>query len=70
MLSYRELMDQGPMTADYYLGEAVKRIDAQFGEGYAKKNPALVAEFMKVSALDVRMFLEEQRAERGSMFNS
>ena len=47
------LMDQAPDTAQTYLVKAIRYIDRQFGDGYAKKNPALVGEFMRVSAMDL-----------------
>lgn len=46
------LMRQAPATIALYLGEARKAIDAEFGEGYAKKNPDLLAAFVKASAQD------------------
>ena len=41
--SYHEAMDQASSTADLYLWKAIDMIDHQFGEGYAKKNPNLIA---------------------------
>lgn len=46
------LMRQASMTAQVYLKEAVECIDTEFGEGYAKDHPDLVAEFMHVSGQD------------------
>ena len=46
------LMHQASMTADSYLTEAVKRIDTQFGKGFAKKHPELVGSFIQTAALD------------------
>lgn len=46
------LMHQAPDTAALYLKRAVETIDAQYGSGYAQKNPALVADFIKVCAID------------------
>lgn len=40
------------MTVDVYLSEAVKRIDREFGEGYAAKNPALVGAFIQAASMD------------------
>ena len=34
--------------ADQYLSEAVSSIDARLGDGYARKNPSLVATMVKV----------------------
>lgn len=50
--SAEELLRQASMTAEVYLIEAVRCIDKQFGEGYAKKNPALIASFISTSATD------------------
>jgi Pyruvate/2-oxoacid:ferredoxin oxidoreductase gamma subunit len=73
---YGELMKQASMTADIYLGEAVERIDRILGEGYAEKNPVLVAAFIQACSMDfvsasvqktlqetVRYFLENQNAD-------
>lgn len=46
------LMRQAPMTAQTYLIEAVRCIDTEFGCGYAKEHPELVAAFMQASASD------------------
>lgn len=45
-------MRQAPLTIGDYLDEAVHQIDRQFGEGYAMKNPALVAAFLNCCATD------------------
>ena len=42
------LLRQASLTAEEYMTEAIERIDKSFGQGYAKKNPNLVAAFMKV----------------------
>ena len=47
-----ELMRQASMTADAYLNNAVNRIDATLGEGYAAAHPELIAVFMQVCAQD------------------
>jgi hypothetical protein len=48
-----ELLQQASMTAHDYLREAVKRIDGELGEGYARKNPGLVGAFMQAASLDM-----------------
>ena len=58
------LMRQAPDTASLYLTSAIKSIDRQFGEGYAKKNPALVAGFMEVCASDLRTSVILMAAEK------
>jgi hypothetical protein len=45
------LMDQAPMTVQVYLMEAVKSIDSEFGDGYAKNNPELVGAFISACAV-------------------
>ena len=50
--STETLMRQAPMTIADYMRDAVKFIDEQFGEGFAKQNPALVSAFIQASALD------------------
>lgn len=47
-----ELMQQGPMTAAFYLEKSVKIIDGFFGAGYSKKNPQFLVEFMKIAGQD------------------
>jgi hypothetical protein len=46
------LMRQAMMTAAEYFDDAVRSIDAEFGAGYAKQNPALVAAYMQTAAAD------------------
>lgn len=43
---------QAGMTAHDYLVRAKSDIDEVFGEGYAKKNPCLVAAYMQVACAD------------------
>ena len=50
--SYDTLVDQAPETAGRYMREAVRQIDREFGDGYAAKNPNLVAAFIAASASD------------------
>ena len=46
------LLSQAPATIYNYLVEAKDSIDNVFGEGYAQKNPELVAAFIKASERD------------------
>jgi hypothetical protein len=49
-----DLLVQASITADSYMNKAIEYIDDSFEEeGYAKKNPELVAAFMQASALDL-----------------
>lgn len=50
--SAETLASQAPKTAADYMAAAVRHIDTQFGAGYAKSNPALVAAFMQTCAQD------------------
>ena len=53
-----------------YLEQAIKTIDAAFGDGYAKKNPHLVSAFLAASASEhhssVLIQLERDRAVAAS----
>lgn len=50
--SFDELLRQASMTAETYMSSAIREIDASFGAGYAKANPALVAAFMHTANSD------------------
>lgn len=62
---FDKLMKQALMTADVYMGEAVERIDRQFGGGFARKNPGLVGTFMQVAALDFGFAVLAQQLRAG-----
>lgn len=47
------LFQQAPMTAATYMKTAVREIDELFGEGFAKKHPELIGQFMMTSAIDL-----------------
>ena len=47
------LMRQSGMTAQNYLRYALEAIDAEMGEGQARKNPQLVAAFIAACASDM-----------------
>ena len=49
---WHTLLKQAPMTAHDYMHSAISDIDKMFGEGFAKKNPDLVAAYMQVCAKD------------------
>lgn len=51
-LSAVELTNQAASAAAIYMQAAVHGIDEQFGNGYAKQHPELVAAFMQVAADD------------------
>ena len=50
--SAETLMRQAGYTAEEWLRQAVEAIDNQFGEGFAKANPALVGSFIQGAGLD------------------
>ena len=49
---FDQLLRQASKTASDYLAHAHEAIDRRFGEGYAAKNPQLVASFMQVASAD------------------
>ena len=51
-LSYEEAASQASSTTSIYFSEAIEMIDEQFGEGYAKKNPALIAPLVTAQVQD------------------
>jgi hypothetical protein len=50
--SHDTLLRQASLTAEDYFLKAIIAIDEKFGEGYAKKNPDLIAAFMKTASVD------------------
>jgi len=54
------LMEQAQMTSADYMRRARHEIDAAFGEGYAEKNPTLVAAFMQTAASDYAAALQSK----------
>ncbi|KPV95155.1 hypothetical protein AN214_02807 [Pseudoalteromonas sp. P1-9] len=50
--SLETLFKQGSIAASEYMSDAIIEIDKQFGDGFAKKNPALVAAFMQAAISD------------------
>lgn len=52
MMTAERTMDQAASTAEYWMIRAKSSIDGIFGDGYAAKNPVLVAGFMQSAAVD------------------
>jgi hypothetical protein len=50
--SIKTLMRQAPMTTNEYLSAAIKEIDSNFGEGYAKTHPELIGAYIQTCAID------------------
>jgi hypothetical protein len=48
----QDLMDQAPGTIARYLSDAQFYIDKEFGDGYAKEHPELVAMFIQACTKD------------------
>lgn len=51
--SFDTLLDQSAQAPAFYLRSAQYEIDKVFGEGYASKNPALVAAYIKAASADM-----------------
>jgi len=51
--SIETLVKQAPYTIKMYMEEAIKDIDNFFGEGYAKKNPKLLGQYIIACSNDV-----------------
>jgi hypothetical protein len=45
---------QAMSTASTYMNDAIYQIDQVLGDGYAKKNPALIAAYMKSATEDMK----------------
>lgn len=60
------LLVQASETAEAYLRAGTKAIDDQFGDGYAKEHPELVAAFMQVAAKDFAASMLVAVIERSS----
>ena len=58
-----ELVAAASMTANEYMLNAVDSIERIFGRDYANKNPGLVGDFMKTSALDFLVCFIKQDLE-------
>lgn len=57
------LLELAERNTAEYLKTAVQIIDAQFGEGYAKQNPALVGAFIQACAQDFHTRLMKVAAQ-------
>jgi len=59
--NFHTLLGQASSTAHDYLIEGQDRIDKMFGQGYAKKNPILLAGFMQAAATDLTASITAQQ---------
>lgn len=62
-LSPSDLMRQGVLTSRSYLISAIRIIDEELGEGYAKEHPELISGFMNNAVLDYGVGMISQRIE-------
>ena len=56
-------MRQAAPTVAVYLHDAVKLIDTEFGDGYARLNPQLVGAFIQAAATDYLATTTEAAAD-------
>jgi hypothetical protein len=63
--NFHTLMRQASLTAADYMDAAVEQIDRKFGDGFSKRNPALVGAFMNASALDLAAAIIAQQVRDG-----
>lgn len=56
-------MQQAPMTVSYYMSEAITSIDSNFGFGYSRSNPLLVAAFITGCIADFSIALDAMNHE-------
>ena len=50
-------------TANEWMISAIEGIDDQFGEGYAREHPELIAAYMKVAAMDQAAMISIRNTE-------
>ncbi|GKS69962.1 hypothetical protein W03_19660 [Nitrosomonas sp. PY1] len=60
-LTPSDLMRQAVLTSHSYLSSAIRIIDEELGEGYAKAHPELIVGFMKTSAMDFHTAITHQK---------
>jgi hypothetical protein len=60
---YDNLLHQASLTSTEYLIQAIRNIDGEFGAGYAKRNPDLVAAFIRSSSNDFNMSMLKLAAQ-------
>ena len=58
--STETLLDQAGATAGIFLRAAIREIDESLGDGYAIKNPALVAQITRIAAEDFNTAIRVQ----------
>jgi uncharacterized alpha-E superfamily protein len=58
-----EAMPESLQAAAEYMRDAVKRIDHEFGDGYAVKHPSLIGAFMQTAAANFHTGVMSSRLE-------
>ena len=48
--NWSELMDDGANAANYYLNDAIEKIDSKFGKGYTKEHPELAGAYINAAS--------------------
>ncbi len=61
--NYERIMEDATMTANTYMREAIRYIDMQLGEGYAKKHPELIGAFMQTCASDYACMVADRNSK-------
>ena len=51
--SYDSLLGQASDTVEVYLRRAIRMLDEQFGEGYARNHPELVGQIVRAMSSDL-----------------
>jgi hypothetical protein len=51
--TFSQIELQAIYTTTSYMSDAIRQIDQQFGDGYARENPKLVAAFMKTCSSEM-----------------
>lgn len=57
-------IEQAGATVDEFLQHAINAIDSVFGKGFAKKNPALVLEYVKAAIANLAVIRQDDQAYR------
>lgn len=64
-LDFSELAQQAPSTVVGYARQIISDMDKHLGEGYMKRNPALLGEMVKAAAIDFATATAAKMIERG-----
>jgi len=64
-LDFSGLAQQAPTTVVGYARRIISEMDGHFGEGYMKRNPALLGEMVKAAAIDFATATAAKMIEHG-----